>query len=90
MNDIHQGVENNFFDHFGPEAREFLERKGFGRTVEPGERPAVIVIDLQKVFTDPTSDVGSDLDLVVTNTCRILDEARLKSIPIFFFRIAFN
>ena len=90
MNDIHQGVENNFFGHFGPEAREFLERKGFGRSIEPGERPAVIVIDLQKVFTDPTSDVGSDLDLVVTNTCRILDEARLKSIPIFFFRIAYR
>ena len=90
MKNIHEGGDNKNLDHFGPEAREFLERKGFGRSIEPGMRPAVIVIDLSKAFTDPTSDVGSDLDLVVANTTRILDAARRKSVPIFFFRIAYR
>ena len=90
MNDIHEGGGNKVLDHFGPDAREFLKRKGFGRSIEPGVRPAVIVIDLSKAFTDPTSDVGSDLDSVVANTRRILDAARLKTVPIFFFRIAYR
>jgi len=90
VNDIHGGDVNKSLDHFGSEAREFLERKGFGRSIEPGARPAIIVIDLSKAFTDPTSDVGSDLDLVVANTTRILDSARRKSVPIFFFRIAYR
>jgi nicotinamidase-related amidase len=90
VNDIHGGDVNKSLDHFGPKAREFLERKGFGRSIEPGVRPAVIVIDLSKAFTDPTSDVGSDLDLVVANTARILDAARRKAVPIFFFRIAYR
>ena len=90
MNDIDAGDGNKTLDYFGPDARDFLERKGFGRSIEPGTRPAVIVIDLSKAFTDPTSDVGSDLDLVVANTARILDAARRQAVPIFFFRIAYR
>jgi len=81
---------NGILDHFGSAPREFLERKGFGRSIKPGARPAVIVIDLSKAFTDPGSDVGADLDLVVTNTRRILDAARRTAVPIFFFRLAFR
>ena len=81
---------DGILDHFGAAPREFLERKGFGRSIQPGARPAVIVIDLSKAFTDPASDVGADLDLVVTNTRRILDAARQTAVPIFFFRLAYR
>ena len=90
MSDFHERDGNEILDHFGTAPREFLERKGFGRSIQPGTRPAVIVIDLSKAFTDPTSDVGADLDSVVTNTRRILDSARRAAVPIFFFRIAYR
>jgi nicotinamidase-related amidase len=90
VSDFRDGDGNEFLDCFGAAPREFLERKGFGRSIQPGARPAVIVIDLSKAFTDPTSDVGADLDLVVRNTRRILDRARRAAVPIFFFRIAYR
>ena len=90
MGNVHDSDGNGILDHFGAAPREFLERKGFGRSIQPGVRPAVIVIDLSKAFTDPASDVGADLDRVVTNTRRILDAARRTAVPIFFFRIAYR
>lgn len=90
MNEIHKERRNEALDHFGRDARAFLERKGFGRSIVPGMRPAVIVIDLSKAFTDPDSPVGTDLDEVVGNTRRVLDAARRRGVPIFFFRIAYR
>ena len=86
--DERDGTE--ILNHFGAAPREFLERRGFGRSIQPGVRPAVIVIDLSKGFTDPESDVGADFDLVVANTRRILDAARRMAVPIFFFRLAYR
>ena len=75
--------------HWGEANRASLEKKGFGRSIEPGVRPAVLVIDLARTFTDPKSPVGSDLDAVVKNTRRILDSSRKRGVPIFFFTVAF-
>jgi nicotinamidase-related amidase len=76
-------------DQWGPGVRSFLERKGFGVAVPPGLMPAVIVIDLSKAFTDPTSPVGSDLDAVVAATAKLLEAARRGGLPVFFFSLAF-
>ena len=75
--------------HWGEANRAFLEKRGFGISVAPGVRPAVLVIDLSRAFTDPASPVGSDLDIVVANTRRILDVAREIGAPIYFFTVAF-
>jgi nicotinamidase-related amidase len=75
--------------HWGEANRSFLEKRGFGRSIEPGVRPAVLVIDLSRTFTDPNSPVGSDLDVVVENTKRILESARKRGVPVFFFTVAF-
>ena len=88
--DIHVKPGKGALDCFGQDARDSLERKGFARSIEPGLRPAVIVIDLSKAFTDPASSVGSDLDEVVANTCRVLDAARRRAVPIFFFRLSYR
>ena len=77
------------FDLWGTEARSFLEQRGFGRSAPPGKRPAVIVIDLSKAFTDPHSPVGSDLDAVVATTAKVLAAARRRRLPVFFFSLAF-
>ncbi|NMB34663.1 MAG: isochorismatase family protein [Firmicutes bacterium] len=55
-----------------------------------GEKPAILVIDLQKGITDPEKPSGFNLDNVIDNTRRLLDEARKRNIPIFFFTIAYH
>lgn len=79
----------NPLDYWGERNRAFLEKRGFGGSIEPGVRPAVLVIDLSRAFTDPTTPVGSDLEEVVRNNQRILTGARAAGVPIVFFTVAF-
>jgi maleamate amidohydrolase len=58
------------------ELHERLSAKGFAGRVGFGERPAVLVVDLIRGFTDPACPLGSDLDAEVENTRRILEAAR--------------
>jgi nicotinamidase-related amidase len=83
------GNRRRSLDHWGRDVREFLENRGFGRSVAPGTRPAIVVVDLSKAFTDPESPVGGNLDGVVAGTATILAAARTKAIPIFFTTQAF-
>ncbi|GAB2526854.1 isochorismatase family protein [Paramicrobacterium agarici] len=66
------------------------EKVGFGGKVGFGERPAVLVIDLAKAWTDSESPLGSDLSGPIAETARILKEARAKGLPIFFTTMAFE
>ena len=42
---------------------EFFAERGFGLKIGFGERPALIVIDMLKAFTDPDRMLGADLDV---------------------------
>lgn len=66
------------------------KKVGFGGKVGFGDRPAVLVIDLARAWTDQASPLGSDLSGVVAETARILKAARAKEIPIFFTTMAFE
>jgi maleamate amidohydrolase len=46
----------------GKEDEEFFRQRGFGIRIGFGERPALIVIDMVKGFTDPAMPLGADLD----------------------------
>lgn len=61
----------------------FTKRRWGGR-MGFGERPAVVVIDLAKAWTDSELVIGSNLEGVVENTRTILDTARQAEIPVFF------
>ncbi len=58
---------------------------GYGdREIGFGRRPAVIVVDFQRAFTDPDMDFGG-CDLVqraVENTARLLEVARRANVPV--------
>ncbi|MGW5149615.1 isochorismatase family protein [Rhodococcus koreensis] len=69
------------FAPYSPEA--------FGRRTGIGRRPAVLVVDLVRGFTDPQSPCGTDLDDVVAHTRTLLDRARTLSLPVIFTTIAF-
>jgi len=68
-------------------------KRGYGQArIEPGERPAVLVIDLQYAFTDPSfSFGGSDLiERAVQNTAPLLEAARAADVPIFHTVVAWK
>jgi maleamate amidohydrolase len=60
--------------------------RGYGQNaIEPGERPAVLVIDLQYAFTDPTFPMGGAelVERAVQNTARVVAAARDASVPVY-------
>jgi maleamate amidohydrolase len=66
------------------------ERARLGQSITPGSRPAVLVVDFSRGFTDPESTMGSDLTGEVEATKRLLDVARAKGIPVVFTTIGFE
>ncbi|HKH11750.1 MAG TPA: isochorismatase family protein [Rubrobacter sp.] len=66
------------------------ERARLGQSVTPGSRPAVLVVDFSRGFTDPESTMGSDLTGEVEATTRLLAVARAKGIPVIFTTIGFE
>jgi nicotinamidase-related amidase len=70
--------------------RETYERAGFGARVPRGERPAVVVVDLSRGFTEPAFTSGADLTEVVAATAAVTDAARAIGAPVVYTVIAFD
>ncbi len=62
----------------------FGEKRGFGRRLGYGERPAVIVIDYMKAFTNPDMPLGASMTDELDATKELLTAAREAGLPIFF------
>jgi maleamate amidohydrolase len=61
-------------------------RRGYGQArIEPGERPAILVVDLQNLHTDPASPLAGAplIDRAVANTATVLAAARDVEVPVF-------
>jgi nicotinamidase-related amidase len=76
-------------DHLAELHQRFLDR-GWGGRVGIGQRPALIVIDLAVFWTQPTTQVGSDVESVVQSTLSVLAAARAAGIPVFFTSYALD
>lgn len=72
------------------ETREIYERARLGQSVTLGARPAVLVVDFSRGFTDPESTMGSELTREVEATTRLLAAAREREIPVIFTTIGFE
>jgi maleamate amidohydrolase len=60
--------------------------RGYGQgSIEPGERPAVLVIDLQYAFTDPAFPMGGAelVERAVEGTACLLETARRAEVPVY-------
>jgi nicotinamidase-related amidase len=66
------------------------DRAGFGRSVQRGSRPAVVVVDFSYGFTDPSYPTGADLSAPVLATARLLEAARAGGVPVVFTTIAYD
>lgn len=64
-------------------------RAGFGGSVRRGRRPALVVVDFTRGFTDPGGQVGSDMTTQLEVTSRLITVAREARAPIIFTTIAF-
>ena len=62
----------------------FHGRAGFGR------RPALVVVDVNRGFTDPASPLVCDLDDVVAAIARLLDGFRAAGLPVAFTTVAYD
>ena len=69
---------------------QFFRERGFGRRIGFGRRPAVLVVDLTRAFTDAARPLGANLDQQVDATNRILAAARRKKVPVFFSSVRYD
>ena len=70
--------------------RARFNSRGWAGQVGFGEKPALVVIDLAKRWTDPKYPIGTDLESVVESTRKLLKAARRAEIPIFFTTMAYG
>jgi nicotinamidase-related amidase len=69
---------------------EFFRERGFGLKMGFGERPALIVIDLVKAFTDAARPLGANLDAQIGATNQLLGVAHDRAIPVFFSTVRYD
>jgi maleamate amidohydrolase len=72
------------------EAQEIYISAGITGRVGFGERPAIVVVDMTRGFTQADMQLGTDLSEVVRNNVVLLKKARAKKIPIFFTTCEYN
>jgi len=75
---------------YGQETEQTYRRAGFGAPVRRGSRPAIVVVDLTRGFTEPDFPSGADLTEVVAATGELIAVARPAGVPVVFTAIAYT
>ncbi|WP_084704563.1 isochorismatase family protein [Phaeacidiphilus oryzae] len=65
-------------------------RAGFGAAVRRGRRPALIVVDLTRGFTEPGFATGADLTTEVAAAAELVEAAHAAGAPVVFTAIAYS
>ena len=74
----------------GKDDEEFFRQRGFGLKIGFGERPALIVVDMLKGFTDPGMPLGSNLDAEIEAQKPLLAAAHERRIPVIFSTVMYH
>jgi maleamate amidohydrolase len=74
----------------GKDDEEFFRARGFGVRIGFGERPALIVIDMLKGFTDPAMPLGANLDREIEAQQPLLHLAHARGIPVIFSTVIYS
>lgn len=74
----------------GSNTQETYERAGFGASTVRGVRPAIVVVDLSRGFTEAAFPSGSDLTGPVEQTSRLLRVAAERQLPTVLTTIAYD
>jgi maleamate amidohydrolase len=70
--------------------RKLYEERGLGGRQGAGRRPALIIVDLNRGFTDPASPLHCDADVAVEATARLLAAAREAGCPVAFTTLSYD
>jgi nicotinamidase-related amidase len=70
--------------------RKLYEERGLGGRQGAGKRPALVIVDLNRGFTDPASPLHCDADGAVEATARLLAAARDANCPVAFTTIEYD
>lgn len=67
-----------------------MKYEGFHGRAGFGQRPALLVIDVNVGFTDPASPLVCDLEDVVAAIRRLLDEFRRAELPVVYTTVSYD
>jgi maleamate amidohydrolase len=74
----------------GQDDEAFFRQRGFGLKIGFGERPALLVIDMLKAFTNPDMMLGANLDAQIAAITPLLDIAHARAIPVIFSTVIYH
>ena len=66
------------------------EAAGFKRSLEPGERPALLVIDFVNAYLDPDSPLYAGVESALQSAGRVLAAARKTTIPVIYTKVIYT
>lgn len=69
---------------------EIYDRAGFGHPIVRGSRPALVVVDFSRGFTEPEFPTGADMTLEVERTALLAAKFREMGRPVFLTVIAYQ
>lgn len=70
--------------------QQVYDAAGFGRPVERGSRPAIVVVDFTYGFTDPQYPTAADMSAQIAATRKLTDLARARGFPVIYTVIAYH
>jgi maleamate amidohydrolase len=70
--------------------RELYAERGLGERQGAGERPALVIVDLNYGFTDPESPLRCDAEAAVAANVRLLAAAREAGSPVAFTTLEYD
>jgi maleamate amidohydrolase len=65
-------------------------RAELGQRIGFGSAPAVLIVDFQRCFVDPSIPGGADFSEAIAQTQELLAVARANNVPAFFTRVAYQ
>ena len=86
LSDADASVEGRW----GDDVAAFYAERGIGARTGFGERPGVLVIDMQVAFNDPAYKVGADQTAAVEAIAELLAVARATGTPVYYSRTAYH
>lgn len=68
---------------------EDYRRAGFGGRLEPGERPALLVVDFVQAYLDRSSPLYAGVEAALASAARVLAAARAGGVPVAFTKVQY-
>jgi nicotinamidase-related amidase len=74
----------------GKADEDFFRERGFGIRIGFGDKPALIVVDMVKGFTDPAMPLGANLDAQIAAQQPLIATAHERGIPCIFSTVSYE